>query len=148
MALEYWREHWETMDDGGVNNGILITKSSICADKRKARKSNTSKCIAPNDKITRVGSGEKWGEHDKKSSPRGSHPYVDAKRQQTVQPGRVDCDETATHNRQRSQANRHRLEELSDPSIDTSTMRRGNASPILFKKTRTRRQRETQAWIH
>ena len=26
MALEYWREHWETMDDGRVNNVILITK--------------------------------------------------------------------------------------------------------------------------
>ena len=82
MALEYWREQWKTMDDGRVHNGILITKSSNCADQRKARAPNASECTALNDKITRVGSCEKRGEHDKKSSPRGSHPSADAARQQ------------------------------------------------------------------
>ena len=61
IALEYWREQRKTMDNGRVNNRILITKSSICADKRKARETNTSECTAPTDKIPRVGSGKKWG---------------------------------------------------------------------------------------
>ena len=40
------------------------------------------------------------GERDNKSSSRGSHPYANAKRQQTAEPGRVDRDETTKQNRQ------------------------------------------------
>ena len=59
------------MDDGRVNNGTLITKSSIRADTKMAREPNTSECNAPNDKITRVGScGNKRGKDDKMSSLR------------------------------------------------------------------------------
>ena len=98
MALKYWREHWETMDDGRVNNGILIIKLSNCADKREVREPNTSKCTASNDKITRVGSGKNRGAHDKKPSPKGSRPHANAKRQQTAQSGKVDRDETVIYN--------------------------------------------------
>ena len=34
IAVEYWREHWETMDNDRVNNGTLITKSSNLADQK------------------------------------------------------------------------------------------------------------------
>ena len=44
MELEYWRDHWETMDDGRVDNGTLITKSSNLAEPYM------SECNAPNDK--------------------------------------------------------------------------------------------------
>ena len=70
------------MDDVRVNNGILITKSSNRADTKMAIEPNTTKCNAPNDKITRVGSGDERGEHDKRSSPRESHPHANATRQQ------------------------------------------------------------------
>ena len=148
-ALEYWREHWETKDDGRVNNGTLTTKSSICADTEMAREPNTSECNAPNDKITRVGScANKRGKDDKMSSLRGSHPHARATRPQTVQPGSVDSDETANHNRHTGQAKRNRLEELSKPSIGTSTMRAGIATPRSSKK-REHGDSETNmlAWI-
>ena len=38
------------MDNGRVNNGTLITKSSYRADMEMTREPSTSKCNAPNDK--------------------------------------------------------------------------------------------------
>ena len=57
-------------------------------------------------------------------------------RKQTVQSGKVDRDETDTRNRQIRHANRNYLWELSKPTVDTITMRRGIASQSPSRKQR------------
>ena len=69
-------------------------------------------------------------------APEDSHCYADAKCQQMAQRRRVDRKETAKHNRHTGQVKRNHLEEISESSIDTSTMRKGSASLKTSRKGR------------